>query len=226
MRAQSQFARAEAEIVSPTKGAYDTTGGLNLYIGSVLGADKNHEFSLSVGAMVWSESSVHGYRSNGNEGTTTIWLDHVAYDIPSNEEKITISDGKLKLQDGSSYNTNYHPALDAVPVLANYRCYFGDKDSRVRLFVGGGVGYANLRARSKIWQSNRHFHDDEESDSAWKFAWNATAGVSIKLTEPLRLDVGYAYQEINGTTFDMSNLSYKLDSVKTNMLRGGVTWLF
>jgi len=227
VRAQTPFVRASGDIAISTKGNLDTGAGVNLSAGYILGSGQNHELSLSLGTIIWAETDVDSRRYNESRNTTTVRIGHQYFEIP-NDGKVALSDGKLKLSDGTTYNTDYQPAIDVFPVMANYRCYLGDVNGRVRFYLGGGVGYANVRARSELWQSGNsfHHHHDEETNSHWGFAWNGTAGVTVNLTRSLKLDFSYAYQEIDGGTFESTHMIYKLDSIKTSMLRGGVSWQF
>lgn len=225
-QAQKPFVRAGGDIVIPSKGDLDATAGFNLSAGYLLGAGQNHELSLSLGTIIWTETDVDSRRYNESRNTTTVRIDHQSFEIP-NDGKVTLSDGKLKLPDGTAYNTDYLPAIDVFPVMANYRFYIGDPDGRLRFYLGGGVGYANVRARTELWRSgSHHHHHDEQTGSIWGFAWNGTAGVTIKLTRSLKLDFSYAYQEIDGGTLESTHMIYKLDSIKTSMLRSGVSWQF
>ena len=132
----------------------DTTLGFNLSAGYVLGEGKHHELSLSLGSEFWAESEINGHTYNYGRNTTTVWVDHQPIEIPATNGKITISDGKIQMQDGTIYHTDYHPALDVFPLMANYRCYFGDEDGRVRLYLGGGAGFALVYAYSYLLEDS------------------------------------------------------------------------
>jgi len=226
VRAQSYFARAQAVAVFPAKGHYDDTAGIEVAVGSAVGTNKEHEFSLGLGAIHWSESWDHRYdfrvTIDRNNNTTTIRIGDSTYQIATNDNKVTVTGDHAQLPDGTVRQTDYRPSLDVAPLLASYRYYIGDQNARLRVFVGGGLGVAHVQARSRVWGHSYH----SETDSAWKFAWEGTAGVAIKLTERLKLDFAYAYQEIDGDTLDLGNISYKFEPLKTSMLKGGVTWQF
>jgi opacity protein-like surface antigen len=227
VRAQLPFVRAQGEIVMPAGGgSLDPTFGFNLSAGYVLGEGKHHELSLSFGTQFWVESETSGHYHYSNPNASTIWIDGQPIEIPANNGKINVADGKLQLQNGVTYHTDYHPALGIIPLMANYRCYLGNKDGRVRIYLGGGAGYALVSAYSDLWDDGDHWYDNDQSDSVWSFAWSGTAGVTIKLTQSLKLDFCYAYQEVDGGTLDMPNVRYRFDAIKTSILRGGVSWQF
>jgi opacity protein-like surface antigen len=226
VHAQSYFARAQAVAVFPAKGHLDNTAGIDVVIGSAIGANKEHEFSLGLGAIHWSESSNYwnSFRVtvDSSNNTTTIRIGDRTYQISTDDNKVTITGDYARLPDGTIQQTHYQPSLDVAPVLASYRYYTGDQNARVRIFVGGGLGIARVQARARVWGHSYQ----SETDSAWKFAWDGTAGVAIKLTERLKLDFAYAYQEIDGATLNLGNVSYNFEPLKTSMLKGGVTWQF
>lgn len=224
-RAQLPFVRAQGEVILPSGGSLDNTVGFYLAVGYVLGEGKHHELSLGLGNMFWAESETRGHWHYS--GANTVWIDGQRIEIPANNGKIVIADGKLRLQNGMTYQTDYHPGLAVFPLMANYRCYLGDKGGRVRVYLGGGAGYAFVSAYSDLWDDGDYWYDNEDqSDSISRFAWSGTAGVTIKLTPSLKLDFSYAYQEVDGGTLDMPHMSYKFDSIKTSILRGGVSWQF
>jgi len=226
VRAQSYFARAEAMAVSSDGGRSDYTSGIELAVGSAFGENKEHELSLGLGAIHWVESadywSTLRITIDGNNNTTTIRIGETTYQIATSNNKITITGDHAQLPDGTIQRTDYQPSLDVAPLLASYRYYIGDQNARLRGFVGGGLGVAHVQARSRVWGHSYR----SETDSVWKFAWEGTAGVAIKLTERLKLDLAYAYQEIDGDTFELGNISYKFEPLKTSMLMAGATWQF
>jgi opacity protein-like surface antigen len=227
VQAQLPFVRAQGEVVLTSGSQLDNTLGFYLAAGYALGEGKHHELSLGLGNMFWAESDISGHIHYSSSSPSTIWINDQPITIPANGGKITIADGKLQLQNGTTYYTDYHPGLAVFPLMANYRCYLGDKDGRVRVYLGGGAGYALVFAYTNLWEDADHWYDnDDQSDSTWRFAWAGTAGVTIKLTQSLKLDFSYAYQEVDGGTLDTPHMSYKFDSIKTSILRGGVSWQF
>ncbi|MFT3783842.1 MAG: outer membrane beta-barrel protein [Nibricoccus sp.] len=224
--AQRSFVRAELSSIAASDGPYDDAGGgITLSAGSFLDADKHHEVSFSVGFLGWEESRLRDYTRYGS-GVTTLRIEDSYYDIPDSNALFKFADEKMTLSDGTTYTSDYRPSLLAVPLMANYRLYLGDKDARIRFFAGAGAGYASLHAESELWRRFTHHHHGEQTDSAWAFTWNATAGVSIKVIERLRLDASFVYQEIGGATFNMTSIVYKLDRMNTGALRFGASWAF
>ena len=226
--AQRLFVRGEAGIVVASESPYDTAGSAGtIYIGSTLDAASQHELSVSIGVLGWAEPDVKGYRPDDVRGTTTMRIDGDYYDIPTGNANFTIDGDTLRLSDGTRITTDYRPALAIVPVMANYRFYVGQPNSRMRFFLGAGAGFATMRMESELWKEfKRNSHAKTQSSTESSFTWSGTAGISIKLIDRLHLDFSYAYQSIEGVDFRMTNVTCNLDRMQTHLVRGGATWTF
>ncbi len=226
--AQTLFVRADAGVAVASESPYDDGGAAgNIAIGTYLDPAKQHELSLSVGVLAWAEPHVKGYRPDDGRGTTTVRIDGDYFDIPTANEHFTIDGDKLRLDSGGYVNADYRPSLGIVPVMANYRFNIGNADSRVRLFLGAGVGYARMRMESELWKEfRRNSSARNQSDTASSFTWSATAGFTVRLGRRVNLDFSYAFQDLEGKTFRMRNITCKLDRMQTHVVRGGATWLF
>ncbi|MFT3869965.1 MAG: outer membrane beta-barrel protein [Nibricoccus sp.] len=226
--AQRLFVRGDAGIVAAGKSPYDQAGAAgSISVGSTLDAASQHELSLSLGVLAWAEPEVRGHRPDDARGTTTLRIDGDYFDLPTSTEHFTVDGDFLKLSNGTNIAADYRPALAIVPIMANYRLYLGQTDARVRFFLGAGAGYARLRMESELWKEfKRSTYARTQSDTATSFTWSATAGISVKIIDRLRLDFSYAYQSIEGADFRMPNLTCNLDRLETHLARGGVTWVF
>lgn len=227
LSAQQFFLRGEAAVASAHKGPYDSgTGGITVYAGYSLDPVGMHEVSLSVGAIAWNESDVDR-RHRSDDGTTTLWIEDNEYRIPSDNRSFSFKDGNMRVDDGTVYKSDYRPQLTIVPLMANYRLNVGRPDDRIRFFVGGGIGLAELYMQSKLWSRYDYdWHTRYEDDAKWSFTWNATAGVSIRVARHVTLDVSYAFQQFKGDTFHMKNVTYALNDMDVSMGRVGATYTF
>ena len=77
-----------------------------------------------------------------------------------------------------------------TPVLANYRCYLGRPEARVRFYGGGSLGEAKVAGDIAFLQSGFSYGGHTDT---WRTMFGGTAGVAISLTPAVRLDVGYRY---------------------------------
>lgn len=227
-QAQRLFVRGDAGFAVASESPYDEAGAVgSIAIGSTLDAASQHELSLSLGFLAWGEPKVRGYHPDAGNGTTKLRIDDDYYDIPTANERFTIDGDHIVLGDGTRIDADYRPNLAIAPIMANYRVNFGQADSRVRFFLGAGAGIARMRMESELWKEfKRSTHAKDQSDSVSSFTWSATAGVSVKIVERLRVDASYAYQSFESADFRTANISMKLDRLETHQFRGGVTWMF
>jgi opacity protein-like surface antigen len=228
--AQQFVARVDAGIAAANKGPYDGAGGTaTFYFGRTLDPAGQSEVTVSIGGVAWGESDIDRSRNSEN-GTTTMWIDEQKFAIPSDNTHFSFKDGTMTLDNGSAYKTDYRPELGIVPLMVNYRFATANQDAPVRFFFGAGVGAADLTMQSKLW---RRFEYDRswgwsrhDNDSNWCLTWNATVGVAIRLNRSMTIDANYAFQQFQGSTFNMRNVTYKLDDMNVSMGRVGFTWRF
>ncbi len=103
--------------------------------------------------------------------------------------------------------------LKTVPVLANYRYYFGAKADSMRFYLAPSVGYSNVKID---WTATGPGGTAVISKSGTDFTWGAGLGVFFKVADKVDLDLGYRYQEVKETDA----------KVKIGVLFAGVNFRF
>ncbi len=74
----------------------------------------------------------------------------------------------------------------------------------VRPYIGGGVGTAFYTVKDNL---------TEQKETGSHFAWNATAGVGIKLTRNLTFDSGYRYVDMGKVKINENELHFSTHDV-------------
>jgi opacity protein-like surface antigen len=110
-----------------------------------------------------------------------------------------------------------------MPYLASYRFVFGKKESRARLYVGPSLGYTNIRADASV---SGYGVRATASCSAWAPTGAGSAGVLLKLTDMLGLDVGYRYIHIGSTDVKVAGVNVELGDVDVHSLYAGLSFRF
>jgi opacity protein-like surface antigen len=88
----------------------------------------------------------------------------------------------------------------AMPILANYRRYFGAADSQVRYYGGISAGIVKVSGDATFLGSGLNYRGSTSQAVA---AFGAAIGISGKLTEAVSYDLGYRYlqaQDVDVTT--------------------------
>jgi len=114
-------------------------------------------------------------------------------------------------------------SLKYAPYLANYRYYFGQKDSPVRLYFGPSVGIAITKVSVTATGPGVNVAAGGSTTSA---AYGGTAGLVIRLAEKVDLDVGYRYLYVKGSNVSVAGVTAQLDDAKANVLYAGVSFRF
>ena len=94
-----------------------------------------------------------------------------------------------------TYNHKFATELSIYSAMLNIY-YDIDTGTKFTPYVGGGIGVAHLKNKSKVAGSTpAGALDISSSESETNFAWNIGAGVSYALTDNLSLDAGYRYTD-------------------------------
>jgi opacity protein-like surface antigen len=80
--------------------------------------------------------------------------------------------------------------LKVVPIMANYRYYFGAKSDIARPYFAPSVGWTNIKTNTSVVSG---LTTTVSNSSGNCFTWAAGAGVLFKLDDKLDLDLGYRY---------------------------------
>jgi outer membrane protein W len=97
------------------------------------------------------------------------------------------------------YGTNYNTGSDSfkvktMPVLLNYRYYFGAKADGTRFYFGPSIGYTHLKYTETAVGNRPGFVDTITiNDSKNGFTWAMALGFAVKLADKTDLDVGYRF---------------------------------
>lgn len=111
-----------------------------------------------------------------------------------NEHEISLSVGILDFSTTSS-----DPAaaisgkIKTVPILANYRYYFGAKADSMRCYLAPSAGYSDVKVDTTVTVGN---NTARFSSSGTDFTWGAGLGLLFKVADKVDMDLGYRYQEV------------------------------
>jgi len=96
---------------------------------------------------------------------------------------------------GTNYTTGSDSVkVKAMPVLLNYRYYFGAKADSTRFYVGPSVGYANVKYTEVLVGTRPGYVDTLTiTDSQNGFTWALSFGCAVKLADKTDLDIGYRF---------------------------------
>jgi OmpA-OmpF porin, OOP family len=80
--------------------------------------------------------------------------------------------------------------LSANSLMLNGYYEFGGSEAKIRPYVGGGAGVAFGKLRA---ENSAPFLPVSIDDKTTSFAYQAMAGVAVKMSDKLAVDVGYRY---------------------------------
>ena len=140
--------------------------------------------------------------ANGNS-----WLglkDAVGYGVAGgatfgaqNEHEVGLSIGFLDFTPTSSLPaSSITGKIKSVPVMANYRYYFGAKTASLRFYLAPSIGYSSDKVDYTLNVSGGSFH---HTSSGTDFTWGAGLGVLFKVADKVDVDVGYRYVAVDYT---------------------------
>jgi hypothetical protein len=206
------------------------------YLGHTLDAAGKHEITGSIGFFTWNESPIER-GSPWAIDSTTLWIDNARFVLPrdSGSNRITsfrFADGKMALSDGSAYSSNYAAALDAYPLMLNYRFFNRAKEDRLRYFVGLGAGISRITMSNHLLSAYSDaagggmFGAIGGTTARWSFTSNIDAGTSVRIARHIYIDLTYTLQLFRGSTYDMYEVVYKLDDMYVQIGRASFSWHF
>ncbi len=115
---------------------------------------------------------------------------------------LSLADVKGSISSSTPFNflgTNYTTGSDSVklktmPVLLNYRYYFGAKADGTRFYVGPSVGYTKVKF-TEVMVGTRPGYIDTLTITDFEngFTWALSLGLAVKLADKTDLDVGYRF---------------------------------
>ncbi|MFA5262272.1 MAG: outer membrane beta-barrel protein [Opitutaceae bacterium] len=108
--------------------------------------------------------------------------------------------------------------VKAMPVLLNYRYYFGAKTDTTRFYVGPSIGFTHMKGTETLVGNRPGGIIDilESGDTSNGFSGALSLGVAVKLADKTDLDIGYRY--FYSKAFD--------GNFKANNLYTGITFKF
>ncbi len=101
-----------------------------------------------------------------------------------------------------------------MPILLNYRYYFGSATRTTRFFIGPSIGVTQARYSASF--SGPYFN---ESDSAtdWVPTISAAAGLEFSIGDKISLQLGYRFLAVDEAEIEMFGRTSKLDSFTANI---------
>jgi len=115
---------------------------------------------------------------------------------------VSVTDFRLT---SSITGTNITGKTRIVPILANYRYYFGAKADSMRFYLAPSLGFTSSRGDAAIINGNTL---TRASSSGNDSTWGAGFGVLFKVADKIDVDAGYRYME-----FKESNAKIKMNSL-------------
>ena len=82
--------------------------------------------------------------------------------------------------------------IQVVPLLANFRYYFGAKGDAVRCYVAPSAGWTNIKADSKTYAGTTL---SSFASNGSCFTWAGAVGALVKLDDRFGVDFGFRYTE-------------------------------
>ncbi len=92
----------------------------------------------------------------------------------------------VKKDNGNKFSTE----LSVYSTMLNVY-YDIDTGTKFTPYVGGGIGYAHLKNKSKVTGVDNQSSSESENN----FAWNLGAGVSYAVNDKVSIDAGYRYTD-------------------------------
>ena len=111
-----------------------------------------------------------------------------------NEHELGLSVGSLNFSMSANSIqgvTTFSGKVKTIPIMANYRYYFGAKDAPVRFYLAPSLAYTRVQVDvTTTGPSGFAWGRSTSTD----FTWDAGLGVLIKVAHRVDIDVGYRYQ--------------------------------
>jgi len=98
--------------------------------------------------------------------------------------------------------------VKVMPIMANYRYYFGTKSDVARPYFAPSAGWTNIKTNSSVVSG---ITTSSSSSSGNCFTWAAGVGLLVKLDDRLDMDLGYRY--IGGLKVRTTNVKMTVGSI-------------
>jgi opacity protein-like surface antigen len=111
-----------------------------------------------------------------------------------NEHEIGLSVGMLNFKMSVPVIrgvTGFYGKVKTLPLMVNYRYYFGAQADRVRFYLAPSLAYTNVQVDVTTTGPSGFA---QGSSSSTDFTWVAGLGVLIKVADRVGIDIGYRYQ--------------------------------
>jgi opacity protein-like surface antigen len=102
--------------------------------------------------------------------------------------------------------------VKVVPIMANYRYYFGTKSDVARPYFAPSAGWTNIKTSTAVVSG---LTTSSSSSSGNCFTWAAGVGLLVKLDDKLDMDLGYRY--IGGLKVRNTNVKMTVGSFCAGM---------
>lgn len=112
-----------------------------------------------------------------------------------------------------------------MPVLLGYRYYAGGSNSKVRLFLGALAGYTHANESFSANQSSPAINGSA-SASRWLPTLGGTAGLEIKASDRVSVQLGYRYLHIFEKNYQSTAFAVHPDAYNANLFTGAVSLKF
>jgi opacity protein-like surface antigen len=112
-----------------------------------------------------------------------------------------------------------------MPLMLNFRVNVApDSDYKnLRVYFGPSIGMARMNGRDHITGGGM---DQRFDDSVWNMVWGGTAGLKIRVTPTVDIDLGYRVLVIAKTTYRYQGQGYGFGQRATNVFSLGVGMRF
>lgn len=112
-----------------------------------------------------------------------------------------------------------------MPLMLNFRVNIAPDSElkRLRVYIGPSIGMARTDGKDHITGGGMNQSFD---DSIWNVVWGGTAGVKIRLTQRLDLDLGYRVLVVSKTTYEYQGQGYGFGRRALNVLSLGLGMRF
>jgi opacity protein-like surface antigen len=115
----------------------------------------------------------------------------------------------------------YRPAIRYATYLINYRYHFGDRNAKARFYLGPAVGRTYAQLESSIFGFRTW-----TGDATWSTTWSGSAGVLVRVSPHVELDLGYRFVRIEGADFTLSGVPAKMGTSNSHVIYAGAGWRF
>ena len=112
-----------------------------------------------------------------------------------------------------------------MPLMLNFRVNVAPDSSlkKLRVYIGPSIGMTSAHGRDQITGGGMNQSFD---DTVWNMVWGGTAGLKIRVTPTVDIDLGYRVLVIAKTTYRYQGQGYGFGQRATNVFSLGVGMRF